>query len=97
MAGTGLEPSRFRSDWVAWFMIKALILAGGQLGWSWRRRVATPDTCGVAIEVPENVIEPSPVPTAAEVMSFPGAETSGFRSFVMRAGPSEEKSVIRSA
>ena len=96
VAETG-EPSRlsFRS-WTAEFMITALIRSGDQLGCSWRMSTATPATCGVAIEVPENFTPLSPVPASVDWMSNPGAEMSGLRSLVSRAGPSEVKSVIAS-
>src|SRR5437867_693871 len=48
------------------------------------------------MEVPDRTAAPSPVPTPADVMSNPGAETSGLRSEVSRAGPSDVKSVITS-
>ena len=67
---------------VAWFISAALICAGDHFGWSSRSRIAAPDTCGAAIEVPERFVPPSPVPTPADLMSKPGAEMSGLRSFV---------------
>ena len=73
-----------------------MICAGDQLGCSWRSSVATPETCGAAIEVPENFTPWFPVPASVDWMSKPGAEMSGFRSLVSRAGPSEVKSVIAS-
>ena len=97
VAETGAERSLFFMSRVAWFISTALIFAGDQFGWSWRSSTAAPDTCGAAIEVPESTAAPSPVPTPADVMSAPGAEMSGLRSFVIRAGPSDVKSVIESA
>src|SRR5512141_2437869 len=55
VAGTGPLPSRFSMSCVAWFMIAALMRAGDHVGWISRSRVATPETCGVAIEVPSHV------------------------------------------
>ena len=82
---------------LAWFIRTPLICAGVQLGWSCRSNVATPETCGAAIEVPDSSIASFPVPTAAAAMLKPGAEMSGLRSFVSRAGPSDVKSVIASS
>ena len=97
MADTGVVRSLFFMLRFAWFIITALIWAGFQLGWSCRSSVATPETCGAAIEVPESSIASFPVPTAAAAMLNPGAEMSGFRSLVSRAGPSDEKSVNASS
>ncbi len=97
VAGTGPVPSLFNSSWVAWFMISALIRAGDQVGCNCRSSVATPETCGAAIEVPESAMPSVPVATAAEMMSPPGAETSGFSALETRAGPSDVKSVMRSS
>ena len=80
----------------AWFISTALIWAGLQFGCSWRSRTATPETCGAAIEVPDRATASLPVPTAAASIADPGAEMSGFRSFVSRAGPSDVKLVIAS-
>jgi hypothetical protein len=96
VAGTGVLRSLFFMARVAWSMIRALILAGDHEGWSCRSSTAVPETWGAAIDVPERTAAPSPVPTPADVMSNPGADTSGFRSEVNRAGPSEVKSVMES-
>ena len=52
---------------------------------------ATPATCGAAIEVPENVTPPEPVPTAVENTETPGAVTLGFSAPSPVRGPPEEK------
>ena len=48
------------------------------------------------MEVPDRATASFPVPTAAAWIADPGAEMSGFRSFVSRAGPSDVKLVIAS-
>ncbi len=96
VAATG-DPSSSVTSCVAWFMISALILAGRSPDGARSRSAATPDTCGAAIDVPEIVSESVPVPASDDVMSAPGAATSGFRPLRYRVGPSELKSTIRSS
>jgi hypothetical protein len=43
------------------------------VGCAWRVRAATPATCGEAIEVPEIVAGPLPVPTPVDTIATPGA------------------------
>ncbi len=58
--------------------------------WAWRARAATPATCGDAMDVPEIVAGRLPVPTPAETMLTPGAETDGLRPLSPERGPPEE-------
>ena len=97
VAGGGAVLSAFFMSISAWFIITALISAGLQVGCSCRSSVATPETCGAAIDVPENWTDSLPVPTAAAAMLRPGAEMSGFRSCVRRDGPSDVKPVRASS
>src|SRR5690606_39224420 len=62
---------------VAVFMTAALICCGVHVGCVCATSAAMPATCGEDIEVPEYVTRSSPVPEAAELMSVPGAATSG--------------------
>ena len=48
--------------------------------------------CGDAIDVPEIVAAPLPVPLPVETMLTPGAVTSGFRTLSPLRGPPDEKS-----
>jgi hypothetical protein len=48
-------------------------------------------TIGDAIEVPEIVAGPEPVPTPVETIATPGAVTSGFSALLLLPGPPEEK------
>ena len=52
---------------------------------------ATPAMCGAAIEVPEMIAVPLPVPMPVEMMLTPGAVTSGLRSLSPMRGPPELK------
>ena len=52
---------------------------------------ATPATCGDAIEVPEMIAMPLPVPLPVEMTLTPGAVMSGLRSLVPTVGPPELK------
>ena len=52
---------------------------------------ATPATCGDAIEVPEIVAGPLPVPTPVETMDTPGPVMSGFNPLSPVRGPPDEK------
>src|SRR5918999_2507220 len=65
VAGTGSLRSLFFMARVAWFMFSALMRGGDQFGWIWRSSVATPDTCGADMDVPDRTDAPVPVPTAA--------------------------------
>src|SRR5436305_6517816 len=52
---------------------------------------ATPATCGAAIDVPEIVRAPLPVPMPVEVMLTPGAVMSGLRRPATRVTPPSSK------
>ena len=52
---------------------------------------AVPAVCGVAIEVPDSVSGPLPVPMPAEAMLTPGAVTCGFNALSPERGPADEK------
>ena len=52
---------------------------------------AVPVTCGAAIEVPESLSAPIPVPIPAEKMLTPGAVMFGFRKLSPDRGPHDEK------
>ena len=54
------------------FMIAALMSSTLQVGCACRVSAATPATCGEAIEVPEIVAGPLPVPTPVETTATPG-------------------------
>ena len=97
VADTGPEPSLLRIFWTPWFMIAALTSAGDQPGCSATSNAATPATCGEAIDVPSKLTLPVPVPASAESIPNPGAEMSGLSALLVRLGPSDVKSVIRSA
>src|SRR5262245_24020972 len=68
-------------------MIAALIACGGQLGCAWMTSAAVPAICGVAIDVPDSVIGPLPVPAPVDTIAAPGAVTSGFRWESGERGP----------
>src|SRR5690606_21532419 len=53
-------------------------------------RAATPATCGAAIEVPEMIAAPFPVPTPADEIDTPGAATSGLIALSPERGPPDE-------
>lgn len=57
-------------------MIAAVTVAGDAPGFVSKNRAATPETCGVAIEVPEIVLVPVSLVLEAEVMPEPGANKS---------------------
>ena len=73
------------------FMIAALMSSTLQDGCACRVSAATPATCGEAIEVPEIVAAPLPVPTPVETVDTPGAEMFGFRPLSPVRGPPDEK------
>ncbi len=52
---------------------------------------ASPVVCGAAIEVPESIRSPVPVPMPAEAMLTPGAVTFGLSELSPVAGPHELK------
>ena len=52
---------------------------------------AVPVTCGAAIDVPESLSGPVPVPIPAEKMLTPGAVTFGLRKLSPDLGPHDEK------
>ena len=58
-------------------MMAALMSATLHVGCAWRVSAATPATCGEAIEVPEIVAGPLPVPTPVETVARPGAAMFG--------------------
>ncbi len=60
-------------------MTAALMSSTLQVGCAWRVSAATPATCGEAIEVPEMVAAPLPVPTPVETVETPGAVMFGLR------------------
>ena len=84
--GTGL-PVRTSAD---------LTCAGVQSGWRWSRRAAAPATCGVAMLVPLNEAHVPSAGGTEEVMSTPGADTSGFIPSEIGVGPLLEKEAIAS-
>jgi hypothetical protein len=53
--------------------------------------------CGDAIDVPEMIAGPLPVPTPTEAIATPGAETSGLSQLSPVRGPPEVKSAEASA
>src|SRR2546430_10602876 len=57
--------------------IAALMSATLQDGCAWRTSAAAPEVCGAAIEVPERIVAPLPVPLAVDEIDTPGAVTSG--------------------
>ena len=73
------------------FTIAALMSSTVQDGCACRVSAATPATCGEAIEVPEIVAAPFPVPTPVETTATPGPEMSGFRPLSPVRGPPDEK------
>ena len=73
------------------FMIAALMSSTLHVGCACRVRAATPATCGEAIEVPEIVAGPLPVPTPVETVATPGAEMFGFRPLSPLRGPPDVK------
>ena len=52
---------------------------------------ATPATCGVAIDVPERISKPLPVPDAVDTVDTPGAVTPGRSTLSPIRGPADEK------
>ena len=73
-------------------MIAALMSSTLHVGCACRVSAATPATCGEAIDVPEIVAAPLPVPTAGRDDATPGAEMFGFRPLSPPRGPPDEKS-----
>jgi hypothetical protein len=51
-------------------------------------------TCGVAIEVPDRISKPLPVPDAVETVATPGAVTPGLNTLSPMRGPADEKLAI---
>ena len=70
--------------------------AGVQSGWRWRRSAAAPATCGAAMLVPLNDVQVPSRGGTEDVMSTPGALTSGFSSSEIGVGPPLEKSATTS-
>ena len=73
----------------ALFTIADFIMAGLQEGWTLLINAATPVTMGVAIDVPLSTLNPEP--KYVELMSTPGARTSGLMLNDILFGPLEEK------
>src|SRR5436190_2961151 len=70
-------------------MMADLIAAGFHVGCAWTVSAAVPAVWGVAIDVPEAVRLPVPVPMPTDTMLTPGAATSGLRWESGRRGPPE--------
>ncbi len=62
-----------------------------QFGCACLTSAAVPVTCGAAIEVPESLSAPMPVPIPAEKMLTPGAVMFGLRKLSPDLGPHDEK------
>ena len=73
----------------ALFTIADFIMAGFHDGWTLLINAATPVTMGVAIEVPLNILNVEP--KYVELISTPGATTSGLTLNDILFGPFEEK------
>src|SRR5690242_10112706 len=67
----------------------ALMSCALHVGCAWRVSAADPATCGEAIDVPERISPPLPVPLAVDRTLTPGAERSGFRALSPLRGPPE--------
>src|SRR5262245_25177516 len=70
-------------------MIAAFTCAGFHVGCAWIVSAAVPAMCGVAIEVPENVAAPLPLPMKLDTIASPGAEISGLSDASPMRGPPE--------
>jgi len=79
------------------FIASALSSSAVHVGWSCFSSAITPETCGVAIEVPSSETPAFPVPAATEKISRPGAAMSGLSSASPDRGPRDEKYAIVSA
>ncbi|KAH0458128.1 hypothetical protein IEQ34_013443 [Dendrobium chrysotoxum] len=92
----------WRSNMYAVVIIADLIAAGDQLGYLFLKSATTPDTCGVAMDVPLRKLNLDPVgPTGfghAARMLTPGAITSGFMiPPLVKLGPRDEKTATAGA
>jgi hypothetical protein len=47
--------------------------------------------CGVAIDVPDKISKPLPVPDAVDTVETPGAVTAGRKMLSPMRGPADEK------
>src|SRR5581483_3353759 len=75
-------------------MIADLIASVFHFGCACTTSAAVPATCGVAMDVPESIRLPVPVPMPVETMFTPGAETSGFSSESTVRGPDEVNDAV---
>src|SRR2546430_1488893 len=75
-------------------MIDALISAGDHAGCACLASAATPETCGAAIDVPDNDSCRLPLPTSVEIVGLPGAVMSGLRKLSPLCGPAEENDAV---
>src|SRR4051794_3782491 len=73
-----------------------MIEATRHVGWACRVSAATPATCGDAIEVPESVAAPLPVPTPVDTIDTPGALSCGLRKLSPKRGPLDENDATAS-
>src|SRR4051794_24252563 len=73
------------------FITAALICSGFHVGCACRTSAEAPALCGDAMEVPEMIVPPLPVPLAVDWIETPGAVTSGFRALSPVRGPAELK------
>src|SRR6185369_7995076 len=67
----------------------ALMSCALHVGCAWRVSAADPATCGEAIEVPEMISPPLPVPLAVDSTLTPGAVRSGLSALSPERGPPE--------
>src|SRR4051812_48748263 len=75
-------------------MMADLTAAGFHFGCACSTRAATPEMCGVAIEVPLRVSASLPLPTSVDTMATPGAVMSGLSLASGVRGPVEENEAI---
>src|SRR6516162_4004395 len=78
-------------DGAAVLTIAALMSSIFQVGCAWTVSAAEPVTCGVAIDVPESLSAPLPVPTPVEKIDTPGAVISGLSALSSWRGPPDVK------
>src|SRR2546421_6109272 len=106
-SGVALAPARWiglpsLSSWLAVVMMADLMAIGDQVGCLLLMSAATPEMCGVAMEVPDSTSNAWPLwpggATAART-STPGALMSGLSRSppLLRDGPADEKSAITGA
>src|SRR3954452_2674040 len=75
-------------------MIADLTAAGFHFGCACSTRAATPEMCGVAIDVPLMFSDSLPLPTSVDTMATPGAVMSGLSLASGVRGPVEENDAI---